>query len=274
LAFVVSDDTVIVCINPKGETQFKLQQAYRAHGFSEGLAQFTDVQNYTNGYVDKTGKVVIEPHFDSARPFHNGLAAVLVDDKWGFVNQAGEIVIKPQFDFVRDFSENKAAVRKKGEKLFGFIDKTGKYIIEPQFNFAGNFSEGKATVLTGKEGEQQYGFINENGDMVIKPQFKDAWHFKNGLARILFNDEYGLIDKTGKMIVSTKFKYISVFLGDIFLGQNAEGNWGIVDENCMIINPTFYDIANELYGEYVEGGGTPEEPYYSPYVESSLPWEN
>ena len=52
------------------------------------------------GYMDKTGKVVIEPQFDGVRLFSEGLANVWIGDKEGYIDKTGKIVINPQFDFV------------------------------------------------------------------------------------------------------------------------------------------------------------------------------
>jgi len=35
------------------------------------------------GYIDKSGRLIIEPQFDSADPFVHDLAAVVVDGKTG-----------------------------------------------------------------------------------------------------------------------------------------------------------------------------------------------
>ncbi len=43
------------------------------------------------GYIDKTGKIVIEPQFDYALPFKEGLAIVVVGEKWGIYRYRGRI---------------------------------------------------------------------------------------------------------------------------------------------------------------------------------------
>ncbi|MGN0141221.1 MAG: WG repeat-containing protein [Roseburia sp.] len=45
------------------------------------------------GYVDDEGNVVIEPQYEAAKSFSNGLAAVCIDGKWGFINRENELVI-------------------------------------------------------------------------------------------------------------------------------------------------------------------------------------
>ena len=64
------------------------------------------------GFIDKSGKMVIEPQFDGASDFSEGLAQVEKDGKWGFIDKSGKVVIEPQFDWVSDFSEGLAKVRR------------------------------------------------------------------------------------------------------------------------------------------------------------------
>ncbi len=49
------------------------------------------------GYVDADGNIKIEPRYEDAKSFSNGLAAVCQDEKWGFINADGELVIDYQF---------------------------------------------------------------------------------------------------------------------------------------------------------------------------------
>lgn len=93
--------------------------------------------------------MAIAPQFGLAFSFHEGLAPVQISGKWGFINQSGKHIIEPQFDEVYRFSEGLALVR-IGSK-WGFIDKNGKHIIEPQFDSAASFSEGLAPVQIGNK---------------------------------------------------------------------------------------------------------------------------
>ena len=49
------------------------------------------------GYANTSGEVIIEPKFDSAKSFSEGLAAVCKDEKWGFIDEDGNVVIDYQF---------------------------------------------------------------------------------------------------------------------------------------------------------------------------------
>ena len=58
------------------------------------------------GYVDKKGKVVIEPQYENAKSFSHGLAGVCVNGKWGFIDKTGTLVIDTLFDDVGYMSKN------------------------------------------------------------------------------------------------------------------------------------------------------------------------
>ena len=47
------------------------------------------------GYIDKTGEMVVNPQFDSAEKFCQGLAEVTIGSKTGYINKAGKYVWNP-----------------------------------------------------------------------------------------------------------------------------------------------------------------------------------
>src|SRR5438132_7550011 len=72
--------------------------------FSEGLVavNFQEGEGGAKwGFIDKSGAVVINPHFDSdyySPPwFSEGLAAISFAGKVGYVDRTGKIVIEPRF---------------------------------------------------------------------------------------------------------------------------------------------------------------------------------
>ena len=58
------------------------------------------------GFVNNDGKTVIEPKFDEAMSFSNGLAAVRSGDKWGFIDDSGELVIDYKYSDGGYFTNN------------------------------------------------------------------------------------------------------------------------------------------------------------------------
>ena len=168
--------------------------------------------------------------------------------KWGFMDQTGKIIINPQFDTLIldldlfqatfDSSEGLSPV-KVGDKC-GYIDKNGRFVINPQFDVAGNFSEGLARVKVG----DKWGYINRTGRFVINPQFGDAKNFRDGLSVVDINAKWGYIDKVGKYIIFPQFNYAAAFsegLASVMLGKK----WGYIDKiGKYVIYPQFEDARN------------------------------
>ena len=88
---------------------------------------------------------------------------VRVGDKYGFIDKTGKFVIEPRFDFADSFSGGLAAIRVGDEATgkYGYIDLQGTMVIEPQFAFADLFSasDGLAAVRTGTGANSKYGYI-------------------------------------------------------------------------------------------------------------------
>ncbi|MDA3844463.1 MAG: WG repeat-containing protein, partial [Candidatus Kapabacteria bacterium] len=82
-------------------------------------------------YIDKSGKIVINPQFSEATVFRGGLALVKSsgdDPKWGFISENAKYEITAQYKEATVFSEGLAwvvmtngaptAINKKGETQF------------------------------------------------------------------------------------------------------------------------------------------------------------
>ncbi len=83
-----------------------------------------------------------------------GLFPIFVNDKWGYIDNTGKVVIESQFEGVHRFSGGLAVV--EIQKKFGYIDKTGNIVIELKFDKAGDFSNGLAYVNIGAVWYEHY----------------------------------------------------------------------------------------------------------------------
>ncbi len=104
---------------------------------------------------------MVKPQFDAAREYAEGLAAVMVNEKWGYINETGAYIANPQYDDVDAFCEGLAAVR-VGDRI-GYIGHDGAYVITPQFESATRFYNGLAAVSLGGKG----GIINKDGRQIV-----------------------------------------------------------------------------------------------------------
>ena len=83
------------------------------------------------GYTDKEGKIVIEPQYDGAGTFSEGLASVKINGKHGYIDKRGKIVIEPQYDLAGDFREGLALVEINRNPVY--IDKHGNVVTELEY---------------------------------------------------------------------------------------------------------------------------------------------
>jgi hypothetical protein len=91
--------------------------------FYEGLAIVRN-GTFKDGYIDTTGKEVIPCQYAIGWKFSEGLAKVMVDNKWGYIDKTGNQVIPCKYDSAEDFSNGVAEVKLDGKKIK--IDKTGQ----------------------------------------------------------------------------------------------------------------------------------------------------
>jgi hypothetical protein len=171
-----------------------------ANSFSEGLAQ---VNKDSKGFfINKIGQKVFEiaPKM-SASNFSEGLARIEINDLYGFIDTTGKIVVQPEFPEAEDFTEGLARVSTQSSTYYGFINKSGEISIPPKYKDANPFSEGLASIKIG----EKWGFINQRGQLVIPLKFDKAYNFECGIASVEINNKQGFINKKGNFIFNQGF---------------------------------------------------------------------
>jgi hypothetical protein len=161
------------------------------------------------GYMNLAGQVVIQPRFEKAEYFSEGLAAVRINKKWGYINRAGEVVIQPRWQdndgwvgAVEPFREGLASVTEyaswsvRDDSNYwiykcGYIDKTGRYVIQPKGRQGcASFKNGIAEVVLHYDdpeydnGKTPAIYFDTKGNQVAKPADTDCrarYHFSEGL---------------------------------------------------------------------------------------------
>ena len=106
---------------------------------------------------------LIEPQFDHANNFSEGLASIK-KDKYGYINRDGKTVINEDFGAAHDFNGGLAKVNITG-KGWSFINKEGKLITEPRDENRDDFGDGVVKVFKKSEGNV---YINKEGRIMFK----------------------------------------------------------------------------------------------------------
>jgi len=241
------------------------------------------------GYINHKGEYVINPQFDDADFFSDGLAKVWTrvkaksDGKIGYINTNGEFVVPAIYREGTEFNGGLAFVVAEGGRLI-CIDKNGntKFVLK-EAEYVSAFSEGLALFITEDE---KRGFVDRNGNVVITAQFAEAMPFSGGFARISLDGKFyadkvtiGFIDKTGKIVINPQFRDVGNFsegMAAFFDGSQ----WGYINtKGAYAINPQFQrsskfssGLAAALQGEawgYINKTGkfliNPQFDYASPF---------
>ena len=225
-------------IDKEGKIQINPQFS-QAGVFVDGLALVRNSDN-KYGYIGEDGKYIINPAYFQASYFINGLACVVSENgKPQFIDKKGNVKITvSDADYCGLFTENLARIKNKGK--WGYIDKSGNVKIPATFDGAEIFNEGMAAVMTkNTKGEELWGYINSDGSIVINYQFKRATEFKNGLAEVYDGKKFGYINKEGKYVINPQFDLAMGFENNYAVVLQGN-NYGYIDKDGKIqINPQF-----------------------------------
>lgn len=125
---------------------------------------------YRYGFINKSGKWVIEPQFDyywisdlygSSQSFNSGgLASVGRDGKHGAIDKTGKAVVPLQYDDMMLFFEGVAPFKQNGR--YGYVDTTGNVVIPAKFTATSGFSNG---IAVASDGTKSF-LIDRTGTMI------------------------------------------------------------------------------------------------------------
>ncbi len=162
-----------------------------------------------HGFLDQYGKVAIDLIWDdSYGSFYEGLCAVKKHLLWGYINKEGRVVIEPRYEFAEQFKLIKNDVflaRVKENGKYGYIDKNGKFVVKPRFDIMEQFLLIKKEVSVALvENDGKYGYINKQGKLVIPYEFEMAYDFSEDLAYVIKNGQGFFIDQKGNIVIPLK----------------------------------------------------------------------
>jgi WG containing repeat len=190
-----------------------------AMNFSDGRAFVsTDAESFR--LIDLHGLFVTGSHFERARPFRSGLAPVRRGGHWGFIERNGETRIPFMFEDTQPGHFRSFLAGVKTETGWGFIDRSGLFAIKPIYEAARAFSEGRAAVRLGG----QWGMINSLGDVVVQPRLEELGELVNGLAAATAGGKAGYVDADGQWVIEPKYDKCHSFVGELALVKQGESH--------------------------------------------------
>lgn len=189
--------------------------------------------------------------------FHNHLAIIEHNRRFGYINEEGSIVVDIQYDKVTDFKNGLAAVKieryetkiedwldiKYGGK-WGIINTEGEYFQSPQYDDL--ILTDDDIILFSKGGMldmdkhffigSKWGVMDYKMRIIIPPRFLYLEQAKNGLIRGLIEDgskccRWGLITMKGEEITPFKYSYI----------YDSPGPYMLANTNSVCKKSSYYE---------------------------------
>lgn len=96
------------------------------------------------GFLDKSGNVVIHPFYKSVDCFSEGVAIADAGREKFAIDSSGNVLFRAQYEWIGNFKGGLARFRENGK--YGFIDTAGRVVIPAKFTWVGDFGEGVVPV--------------------------------------------------------------------------------------------------------------------------------
>lgn len=165
---------------------------------------------------------------DKLERFKDGIFACKKNGKWGWMGFNGEQFIPYQYSAVMNFSDGLAATT---------LDGTPKSKLKAGWRIWAH---------------PNWGFINILGQEVIKGNFIDVINFKIGISFVEKGNMYGVINRSGNIIVPIEYAHISYASEDILIVcKEIDGykKYGYIKITGEKITECIYDSASSIFND-------------------------
>lgn len=205
-------------------------------------ATYTVKNNNKYGILNDAGILIIDCTYDLARGFDkNGLALVIIDQRYGFINMENKLVIPAIHEYASDFYDGISYVRVNGK--YKFMDTSGNFISQKEYEETSIFLDGRCSVkFNGK-----WGLIDKDENILIPPVY-DSLHQENKVCRVEQNGKYFLIDLDNNPI-SEYYDYLD-YSSDGTHQVSRGGFLGHIKENGEVLIPLVYENCLHFHGDY------------------------
>ncbi len=205
--------------------------------FSEGLAYAALNGKY--GYISKSGKTVIPFELDEAETFHEQTAVAVKDDRWGLINRYNEVLVPFEYDEISPPSENICVVTLNDRSAY--LALTGKRLTGFDFDIAGDFDNGFA--IAGSD--NKYGVISSAGHFVIEPRYAHLSFLSNGFIKARGGDRWGIISLAGDTLLPFEYEAIGDYSeGLALVAKNRK--CGFIDERGRLAIPPVHPFSDYI----------------------------
>lgn len=268
----VFKDNKFAFINEQGNLITEWMTLTQISDFHDGLARIAAPDNksgYKYGYIDKTGKTIIQTQYDRAFDFQGGLAYVEKNKEGRFINTTGATAITmfPKYEYAGNCDDG--LIRFKQNNRLGFMDKNGKIVLPAIYYFVGIFYDGITEIRDSLT--ENMGVINKKGDTIVPIIFDQVGIRSKNLISVKVRDRAGFLDKKGNMVIPMVFDYAAVSESEFGTASLDGENYKVYKQDNLIKvklmpkandNMPPIDINNDSSKDLQDGYFHPPYQYY------------
>ncbi len=181
---------------------------------------------------------------------------IRIEKKYGYIDETGKFVIEAQFDYVGDFIEGFADVE-INNKCF-FIDRTGQPVVNIKCDYClkkGIFG----TRIISKNGK--YGLIDKKGKRILESIYDEIESIgtielplgESPIVLLWRNNKMGFFNRKTNKLVKCSYNYVSghsMYWSYSSIAVEKDTGWGIIDFSEKVIVPCIYNSARVFNDEY------------------------
>ena len=207
-------------------------------------------KNMLSGFMDSSGKVIVEPQFEDASNFIDKRARYSQKNIDGIIDTEGNKILEGRFNWLTHYSEGIAIGSINGITKYYDID--GNVLFENDYyrkflnlNFHGrSFRNG---LLAVHEGFKGWGFINKDGQLAIECEFDEVGDFLENVTFANYKGQWGLLTIEAEFR-PFKMKRPKLAEPRFYLRNEAKGVFGVIDRKVLQ-----YEVSAfiNLEGEFI-----------------------
>lgn len=236
---------------------YKRGQIFKSHEF-EYIGNLQEdmlvaKKNGKYGYIDASGKTMIDFKYDYAEDFSNGFAVVAEKRGnilwYGLVNKKGTMVFQMNHDEIINLDDKALVVSAGG--FYSYYNLSGKRISGNKFyKYGSKFTKGYSVVgEKNRKNEMKYGLINQYGVQIIPSKYDGIFPFDRKFAVFMKREgkdaKYGLVDFNGNEVLAPNYDFIGTF-DDNFCPIGRGNQFGYIDFNAKLACDFKYDKARNF----------------------------
>lgn|GEM_PF-2692943 len=143
----------------------------------------------------------------------------------------------------------------------GLIDSNGKVVVEPKYNFIKlssnndysiNADDNNPIIVSLKIASSgvrtKYGLIDKTGKVILEPKYDYIYGYSDGLAKAKLDDKIIFIDVNGKVAIEPQFREVGDFNNGLAAVKDNNDKYGFIDKTGKVVIQPQFDA-------YTEGGG-------------------